>query len=371
MELINATKMTAGYTMGMEPSGREHVVVVIKGTFAIPEKGGELVLTDEQAPLVMADEYTGEPGFSATLYESEFALQKPRCDILLNGSAYAPGGRAAKQVAVSLRVGPMYKAIEVVGNRVWENGLVSEIIPEPEPFVKMPISYDRAYGGVDQAPDDPEKREAFVDNPVGIGHYPFSGAKALAGKPLPNTQEKGCPVTKPSGAYKPMSFGSIGRNFATRIKYAGTYDQDWIDNVFPFLPSDFDPRYCQCAPEDQQTEYLRGGEAVELVNLTPSGRVAFQLPGGDVPVVFFPRKGEKKETTAVMDTVIIEPDSGRIMLIWRASLPLRKNIFEVAQALIGEKSRAWWRARELGKTYYPSINSLIQEKRAQREDTAE
>ncbi len=33
MELINATRMQAGYTMGMEPSGRELLVVVIKGTF--------------------------------------------------------------------------------------------------------------------------------------------------------------------------------------------------------------------------------------------------------------------------------------------------------------------------------------------------
>ena len=36
MELINATRMVAGYTMGMEPSGRELLVVVIKGTFALP-----------------------------------------------------------------------------------------------------------------------------------------------------------------------------------------------------------------------------------------------------------------------------------------------------------------------------------------------
>ena len=37
MELINATRMVAGYNMGLEPSGRELLVVVIKGTFVLPE----------------------------------------------------------------------------------------------------------------------------------------------------------------------------------------------------------------------------------------------------------------------------------------------------------------------------------------------
>ncbi len=41
MDLLNATKMVAGYTLGVEPSGREHLVVVVKGTFALPGNGEE------------------------------------------------------------------------------------------------------------------------------------------------------------------------------------------------------------------------------------------------------------------------------------------------------------------------------------------
>jgi hypothetical protein len=40
MELLNATRMQAAYTMGTEPSAREHLVVAVKGTFAIPDDGG-------------------------------------------------------------------------------------------------------------------------------------------------------------------------------------------------------------------------------------------------------------------------------------------------------------------------------------------
>jgi hypothetical protein len=50
-------------------------------------------------------------------------------------------------------------------------------------------------------------------------------------------------------------------------------------------------------------------------------------------------------------------------MTWRASLPPKKNIFEIPQVLAGEMSRGWWRARELGKTWYPSLAHLHREKR--------
>ena len=52
MDLINATRMVAGYTMGMEPSGREWLVVVVKGTFRLPKSGEDVRLHDEQLPLI-------------------------------------------------------------------------------------------------------------------------------------------------------------------------------------------------------------------------------------------------------------------------------------------------------------------------------
>jgi len=51
------------------------------------------------------------------------------------------------------------------------------------------------------------------------------------------------------------------RNWEPRYKLAGTYDQKWLDDVFPFLPADFDERYYQAAPEDQQVPWLKGGDS--------------------------------------------------------------------------------------------------------------
>ncbi len=55
-----------------------------------------------------------------------------------------------------------------------------------------------------------------------------------------------------------MAFGPIGRSWQQRIKWAGTYDDQWMRHQYPFLPNDFDEHYFQAAPEDQQTHHLVG-----------------------------------------------------------------------------------------------------------------
>ena len=368
MDLINATNMQAGYTMGMEPSGRELLVVVVKGTFHLPKSGEEVRLHEQQVPLIMADTFTGDPGFSAPYYEVDFAPRKLKCDILLQGSAYALEDRPVPRVPVGLRIGQWQKTFVVCGKRYWEYGLAGVNTTEPEPFRVQPFSYDVAFGGVDNFPEDQAKHAAFMHNPIGKGFHKNIKKEWIDGAPMPQTEALDQPVEQPDGDYAPMAFGPLGRGWASRLPYAGTYDQNWIDNTFPFLPSDFKDEYYQAAPLDQQVPYLGGGEEVVLVNLTPEGRTAFHLPIIDIPVVFFRKKGDRHETKAMLDTIVIEPDKRLFSITWRVCLPLKKNMFEIPQVLVGKKSRAWWRARELGKTYYPSLAHLAVEKQVETEE---
>jgi hypothetical protein len=363
MKLLNATRMQANYAMGMEPSGRELLVVVVKGTFQLPRPGEEATLAAEQNPLVDSDLFTGEPGFSAPLYESDYAPFKPRCDVLLNGSAYAPGGRPARRVTVSLRFGSLSKSFQVVGDRYWIGAGLGVVSSAPQPFTVMPISYDSAFGGIDAAHPDPARHVYFDRNHAGIGYHRQTEREFIDGTPLPNTEEISVPVTNPQGSYQPMSFGSIARAWVPRVKFTGTYDQNWLDNIFPFLPPDFDNRYYQAAPPDQQIDYPQGGEAVILENLTPTGTLAFNLPRVKVPVRYYPRGEDDREVQAVIDTIMIEPDLERFTMTWRSSLALKRNMFEVEQVLVGEMPRSWHRARELGKTYYPSLGALVASKK--------
>ena len=359
MELINATRMTAGYGMGLQADGRELLVVVVKGTFRIPradEPATTFALHDEQLPLVMADTFTGEPGLSAPLLEADFAPVKPRCDILLLGSAHAPQGRPATRVEVGLQVGPWNKRFAVVGPRHWDCGIATLRATDPMPFVSQPITYDLAFGGTDLHHEDPAQHAACMLNPVGVGFHKHLRREWVDGKPLPRTEALDQRVTDTSGPYRPMSFGPVGRGWLPRSTWAGTYDDEWVARHFPFLPPDFDDLHHQSAPPDQQVALGTLGRApveVVLANLDPAGTRRFTIPPLDASVHVFPKRGACEAHAASLDTLLIEPDAQRFSLTWRLARPLRRNMFEVAQVLVGKQGQDWWERQERFRTMLP------------------
>jgi hypothetical protein len=346
MELINATRMTAGFTMGLEPSGRELLVVVIKGTFVLPKAGEQVRLADEQLPLVMADTFSGEPGFSAPLQEVDFAPRKHACDVLLTGSAHAPAGRQVARMRAGLRVGTMEKVIDVVGPRVWQAGLGGISASVPQQFTRMPLSYDLAFGGADRHSSDEREHDAYLANPFGRGWHKHLKNEWVDGAPMPNLEDPQQPVTAPNGTYRPMALGPLARACPDRARYAGTYDDQWLADVFPFLPKDFDERYYQAAPADQQLAPPTGPLDVTLSGFTPDGVRQFALPYFEAPVHVFPKRGEREDLTATLDTIVFEPDDERFTMSWRVARPLKKSMHEIAQVLVGKKGSLWWQQRE-------------------------
>jgi len=293
-----------------------------RGPSTIPAPSQAPALAEAQPPLIEADTFTGELGLSAPVCESDYPLRKPRCDVLLLGSAYAPEGRPTERVQVGFKFGPISKTFQVIGDRLWQVGNRIRPGSHIRPFARMPITYDRAFGGVDGFHPDPSRHSAYLPNPIGRGYHAELKRALVDGTPMPNTEAIQEPIRKPDGSYRPLAFGPVGRGWTPRIQFAGTYDQDWLDNVFPFLPADFRDDYYQSAPADQQLPYPAGGEEMFLLNLTPAGHTGFRLPRVEVPIVFFPKQGERTETKGVIDTIVLEPDQGRFTLTWRASIPL-------------------------------------------------
>lgn len=365
MKFTNACGQAAGWTLAFEGDGREMLVVVAKATYGLPPTGEAPRLADEQVPLVEADRFSGEPGLSAPMFETDYAHRKPGCDVLLIGSAHVPQGRQATRIEVGLRVGPMVKQFAVVGERHWQRRVLGIATSAPLPFSTLPISYDCAFGGTDRTQEKNGQTDAYLANPVGRGYWRHTDA--IDGSPLPNTEALDEPIASYSGKYRPMALSPIGRNWAPRVDHAGTYDQSWIENTAPFWPADFDPRYFQAAPPDQVIPYLRGGEEIVLRNLTPDGHRSFQLPTRALPITFIPHVGRDLTLRAQLDTIVLEPDAQRFTLAWRANLPLARSVFDVREAIVGEMSAAWHRARRFpGKTYYASLRELVAEQRGGR-----
>lgn len=364
MDFVNPTPFQAGWTLGFERDAREVVVVAIKATFDLRDSDAP-ELSSQQVPLVESDQFSGNPGLSAPLYESDYAHFKPRCDVLLNASAHAEGGRPARRVDVAVKLGTMIKAFRVTGRRRWQDRLVGILPGTPEPFTSMPISYDTAYGGVDIDPGEPARSLAYLENPVGKGFRPYR--KGVHGEDMPVTEQFDCPVESVTGAYRPMALGPIGRNWRPRHLLAGTYDEQWLDQQAPFWPRDFDYGYFQAAPPDQQIAFPQGGEELVLRNLTALGHLRVVLPRLDMPVLFIPHVGRDCETQAVMDTVLVEPDLERLCLTWRALFIPHNDCFDIKRVVVGKSSRQWSAASGRGrKKHYAGLGELVREKSPRR-----
>ena len=85
-----------------------HVFVAkVSSALGAPTAGSdEAVLTEMEtpAPLLAEDDYWGELNVSSVRSESDLAPYKPRCDVIVNATAHAPGGKPARQFDVRLRV---------------------------------------------------------------------------------------------------------------------------------------------------------------------------------------------------------------------------------------------------------------------------
>jgi hypothetical protein len=331
-QVDNRTPFAAERGWVRDRSGAEVWLVAVKCTFDVKPDGATEIAKD-QPPVLRVPEYFAEPGKSSIRYERDLVLTKTTTDVIVVGHAYAPGGRAVTELEVGFRVGTMEKVLKVYGDRTW--GAVG--ISSPQPFVRMPLLYERAFGGADSRSTHPE-RDFESRNPVGTG---FAGSReSVTGMPLPNIEYPDDCVKSWRNRPRPAGFGPIACHWQPRVGFAGTYDDTWMQERQPLLPDDFDDRFFQYAPQDQQAPaFLRGGEAVVLRHLTPSGNMRFQLPkvslGFDTRFYDGSREVHKNRR---MHTVILEPDYPRVSLVWLSALPCHFKVQKLQRTIVSLKT---------------------------------
>jgi hypothetical protein len=311
-------------------------VPVIKGTFRIGDRG-DCQLAEEQVPLNMEGElWSGDPATSSYKYEPEVAFFKPATDVVLVGHAYAPHS-GATEVNVGLNVGSLRKSAIVFGDRVWFRSAGGWAMTRPVPFEKVPLTYERAFGGWDRSHPDPNRHIVDVRNPVGTGFGPAANGEARA----PNIEDPGALIRQFGERPPPAGFGFVSPHWQPRRELSGTYDERWQKERSPRLPKNFDRRHFNAASAGLVAAgYLRGDESVTMIGATPAGRLSFSLPAMQPPevrVVFHGQKEQRLATT--LDTVIIEPDERRVVMLWRAWTKLRTGPQDVSDIEVVARSR--------------------------------
>jgi hypothetical protein len=328
--------------------GQEVVLVIISATFAVAATG-EVLLAEEQRPVALADTYRGVPGRSSTLREADTALEKPGVDVIVVATAYAPNGRPAERVHVGFAVGDVRKEVVVIGDRVWQLGRLGRTASSPRPFTAMPIVYERSFGG---SISDAEGvlRRVEPRNPLGVGFHGARSADSAVETELPNVENPRALIARQSDQPEPAGMGAIGRGWVPRSRFAGTYSAQWLQSRWPFLPSDFDARYYQSAPLDQQSRTIAGGETMRTLNLTPEGLWTFRLPRLDVPLRHF-YDDRVVESPLRIDTIQLEPDARTVVMIGRAAVRTVRNVGRLREIAAGHLTPGWLRARAARKLH--------------------
>ncbi len=184
----------------------------------------------------------------------DIGMPKPVAEVLVGGYAAAAGGEPVTRMGLSFDVAGLRKSLLVTGDRTWRLAGTTAAATEPVPFVQMPLSPARCFGG-----------EGHASSPLGTGFRARERLLAREAAPLPNIEIPEQAVRSFTDTPEPARFGPMAVDAKERLRYAGTYDTAWLTTRAPALPADVDPRLFLFAPEEQRlTRHLEGGERYRL-----------------------------------------------------------------------------------------------------------
>lgn len=326
LQLKNNTPFAAAITVFPNEQGVDTLYTIVKATFVVFP---HLALAPEQAEPQKKDEYIGEPGESSLVIASDYHTGKAGTDVVMTGSACSPDMQEVSQLDVSLNLAGVRKTIRVFGDRAWEHGRPTRA----NPFTQMPLTYERAFGGVLLMDGHEHQREER--NPVGLGFYGDLTATEVEGWSLPNLENPQQLIYHPNVKPAPICFAPVAPHWHPRVNYAGTYDEHWQHNRAPYLPEDYQPRFMNMAPADQVcTGFLQGGEPISIVGMHPMGELNFHLPRITL-TNHVHMQNREVAVPFVLETVHLQPNQLLVSMVWRSTLPCDKKLRTIRQVNVG------------------------------------
>ncbi|HEY4120253.1 MAG TPA: pentapeptide repeat-containing protein [Byssovorax sp.] len=264
-------------------------VVIVKASFTLAHERSAWPIV--ASPLVEVDEHVGGHPSASLVAASERAPILPGAGVLLTGAAYAPHGRPVTECAVRLAV--FQDGAAVVNKHLVVRGDATRDAPQPAPFTRMPLVYERAYGG-----------PSVAENPAGVG----AGSARL-----PN-------VLDPRDPDRTAGFGPIAPTWAPRAAPMRSFDAAPREGDAIVLAADAPFDALHAAPGDQRLEAIRGDEWIVLDGLhAVHARVQTQLPFARAVARFVrvDRPGPLEEVPLRADTLTIDAEALVASIVWR------------------------------------------------------
>jgi hypothetical protein len=170
----------------------------------------------------------------------DMGLPKSGAEVLSAGLCRAPGKKPVTAMEICFRVGPVRRRLAVFGDR---ERLPGGGLSAPLPFVGMPLTWDRAFGGPD-----------FAANPAGKG----LDKDNKPGRQVPNVEDPENLVLNDDDKPEPACPLPVDTANPLRRALSGTYDKTWLETRWPALPDDVNPEFFYSA---QSAQRLAGQDA--------------------------------------------------------------------------------------------------------------
>ncbi|NUP05678.1 MAG: DUF2169 domain-containing protein [Polyangiaceae bacterium] len=280
------------------------LTVVCKATFTLGP--GELSLAPMQEPIRERDAHREDDGARSLIEASDLVPFKQGADVVLVGSAYAPGGRPTQSLVARMIIGEINKPIHVMGDRQFT---ADGELQEGASFTRMSLAYERAAGGPDTA------------NPAGVRR----ARNADGSTALPNLLPLDLVVASGADVIPPVGLGPIAPGWPMRKRKLGQHTAAWSSGTLLSspLPEDFDRSFFNVAPDDQRVVELHDDERIVLENLHPRfpGLVA-NLPGLRPRATVTGRPVGPRELAMRADTLAIDTNRLLCSVTWRGQVPL-------------------------------------------------
>jgi len=361
---------TPTLTVVADADGRPAVEVYLGAAYTITPGGACQPDTSEYVMVERATHHEGlrYPGlYQPSLLQRDVDAQPRRhgTDLIVQGTWRSDHAVTSASCTLSCRGATAFRHLVMLfGDRVVEATHGRRQFSAPAPFHALPMRYDRAFGGTDEAealqnPDpydealrDMLSAKAFYEsstysyprNPAGRG-YVVSEA-SLDGTTLPNIEwadqlitldRMVLPLERWDERPLPAGFDWYGRGWFPRAAFIDDFEPTPGDRTpaaevaLGILPANFrqtaliersgDGFFHGVNPRLWRHR-LRGDETIEITGMSPDGRdTVVHLPGR-TPTVRARIEGRAEvRATAFLDLALIDAESRRLTLIWRARLP--------------------------------------------------
>jgi hypothetical protein len=328
---------------------RHHVFsVIVKRTYLF-HTDGSTERCEHARPFRRTDSYYdhGDPTITTVEHEAELVPFKRSTDVVVIGSACAPNRHSVRQMLLSVQIGERRKTLRVSGDRhcVFRAGQLP-VFTDPQPFTRMQVRYERAYGGRDDRsiPDIPF---IYPRNDLGVGVVLRNVREVVDGLALPNIEDPDDLLT-PDRLFLedpqrwhlqplPQGFGWRQRTWYPRCALLGSYPAFTSagtvtrEERMGLLPADhialakqlrlppLEAHFGNGASYGMVFQRLNGDELIRLEGWTRDGPRSFSLPG-EAPSIALDLGSGHQQLAPQLHTVSIRADDGEFDLIWRGAL---------------------------------------------------